>query len=115
MASRATKQILRESKMLLRATRMEQDTYAFLRNKAINFTYQWPFHPYCVDFYFPDLNLVLEVDGKTHLDELVADNDKDRTEKLMLNYGVKVFRIDNVSNKTLNSFLLRFKLIKKEG
>jgi very-short-patch-repair endonuclease len=46
---------------------------------------------YMVDFYFPSLNLVIELDGTQH--EQTIDYDKARDEFLTSTYGVKVIRI----------------------
>jgi len=47
-----------------------------------DFDRQRPIGNYIVDFYCKDLNLALEVDGITHLDEKVILKDKIRQDKL---------------------------------
>jgi very-short-patch-repair endonuclease len=46
---------------------------------------------YIVDFYCPKLKLVIEIDGVTHLDESVYDNDVVR-QKYLESLGLKVIR-----------------------
>jgi very-short-patch-repair endonuclease len=48
---------------------------------------------YIVDFYCKDLQLALEVDGITHLDEKVIDRDKIRQQELEI-AGVSFLRFD---------------------
>jgi len=38
---------------------------------------QHPIEPYIVDFYFPDINLVLELDGSSHDDKTEYDSKRD--------------------------------------
>ena len=55
---------------------------------------QKPIGPYIVDFYLPEIRLVIEIDGSQHLTEVGIEADAKRTaylEKL----GLKVIRFDN--------------------
>lgn len=49
---------------------------------------------YVVDFYCPELKIVAEVDGLTHLEEVVFEKDKIR-QKYLENLGLKVVRYDS--------------------
>lgn len=55
-----------------------------LKAKAlgVKFRKQAPVLQYIVDFYCPALQLVIEIDGATHLEEAVALKDKQRQETL---------------------------------
>lgn len=91
--------------MLRIATKMEKTTYAFLKRKKINFRYQWPFPPYCVDFFFPDILLVLEVDGLSHHSPDAKEYDEERTTVLKQKYNVDVIRTLDVSDSDLSKLL----------
>jgi len=93
-------EIEREARTLLHATKMEQKVYSFLKNKGITFKYQKFFYPYQVDFFFPKINTVLEVDGYTHLSPEAKEKDKKRTDNLSL-YDLEVIRINKVNDITL--------------
>ena len=49
---------------------------------------------YIVDFYSPKANLIIEVDGKTHLEPTISENDSKRDEHLK-ELGFKIVRFDN--------------------
>ena len=48
---------------------------------------------YFVDFYFPDINLIVELDGKQHEKPKHKQADNDRDEYIESHLGIKVFRI----------------------
>ena len=51
----------------------------------------WIIRYYIADFYIPDLNIVLEVDGKFHNKQ--KQKDKNRTKRIQENYpGIEVLR-----------------------
>ena len=58
-----------------------------------DFDRQRPIGNYIVDFFCKDLQLALEVDGITHLDEKIIKKDKIRQEDLE-SYGVSFLRFD---------------------
>ncbi len=70
--------------------------YGYLRQHKYRFLRQKPIGNYIADFYCPALQLIIEVDGETHLDK--KDNpifyDKIRTEKLK-EIGIKIIRFWN--------------------
>ena len=55
---------------------------------------QKPIGPYIVDFYLPEIRLVIEVDGSQHLTEAGMEADTKRTAYLEKR-GLKVIRFDN--------------------
>jgi very-short-patch-repair endonuclease len=58
------------------------------------FRRQYGVDNYIVDFYCPKLKLVIEIDGSTHYEEDVFQNDKIR-EACLQNLGLKVKRYNN--------------------
>jgi very-short-patch-repair endonuclease len=67
--------------------------------KGYKFRRQRPVLHYIADFMCPDLMLIIEVDGITHLDEEVARNDEIRQKKLE-RVGFTVLRFND--NEVLN-------------
>ena len=67
-----------------------------LKGKAlgVEFHRQVPIDAYIVDFYCHELKLAIEIDGSSHQDEKVAENDIVRQEKLE-SLGVAVLRFDD--------------------
>jgi very-short-patch-repair endonuclease len=68
-----------------------------LRNKQfekLKFHRQKPIDQYIVDFYCPELMLVIEIDGDSHLGKDVEEHDENRTIDLE-QYGIKVIRYTN--------------------
>ena len=55
---------------------------------------QKPIEPYIVDFYLPEIRLVIEVDGSQHATEMGSTVDRARTAYLE-SLGLKVNRFDN--------------------
>ena len=68
--------------------------YDYLRTNAVKFTRQKVLGKYIVDFYAPQINLVIELDGSQHYEEQKEREDKERT-KYLEQYGIKVIRITN--------------------
>ena len=58
------------------------------------FRRQHPIKNWIADFYCHDAKLVIEVDGRIHLDKQVKQNDEDRTYELE-SMGLKVIRFTN--------------------
>ncbi len=69
--------------------------YDFLRNQPVRFLRQKVMSPYIVDFYSAELKLVIEIDGSQHFEAENIEKDRQRTEYLERNYGVRVVRFDN--------------------
>lgn len=51
---------------------------------------------YFVDFYFPEINLIVELDGKQHEKPKHKEKDKIRDEYITTHLGIQVFRISYV-------------------
>ncbi|MBT4120959.1 MAG: endonuclease domain-containing protein [Candidatus Magasanikbacteria bacterium] len=73
-------------KILWKALKSRRIQYKFRRQYSIG--------PFIVDFYCPEVKLVVEVDGETHLDEEVIKYDKQR-QKYLENKGLKVIRFES--------------------
>ena len=69
--------------------------YDFLRNYSIKFTRQKVLGKYIADFYCAKANLVVELDGSQHYEDVGLMNDEKRTQYLE-RYGIKVIRISNL-------------------
>lgn len=75
--------------------------YDFLRGYPIRFIRQKIIGNYIVDFYCAKANLVIELDGSQHYDEIGITKDQERTKHLE-SLGLKVIRIPN--NEVNNNF-----------
>lgn len=76
-------------------TEAERILWARLRNRQLlgwKFRRQYPIGNYIVDFYCPELGLVIELDGGQHASR--TDEDKKRTE-LLTGQGYQVLRFWN--------------------
>ena len=69
--------------------------YDFLRNYPIKFTRQKVLGKYIADFYCAKANLVVELDGSGHYEDVGLMNDEKRTQYLE-QYGIKIIRISNL-------------------
>ena len=69
--------------------------YDFLRNYPIKFTRQKVLGKYIADFYCAKANLVVELDGSGHYEDVGLMNDEKRTQYLE-QYGIRVIRISNL-------------------
>ena len=69
--------------------------YDFLRNYPIKFTRQKVLGKYIAEFYCAKANLVVELDGSGHYEDVGLMNDEKRTVYLE-QYGIKVIRISNL-------------------
>lgn len=87
-------------KLIKSQTEAEKVMKAKLKAAFIPYRFQEPIvHEdkfFFVDFYLPELNLALEVDGEYHQDRLQKDKDEFRTHKL-LEYGIR--RVKRLTNK----------------
>ena len=70
-----------------------------LENNITNFKTEEPFKhlntikTYFVDFYFPDKNLIIELDGTQH--KYTVEKDKERDDYISSTYGMKIIRISH--------------------
>ena len=69
--------------------------YDFLKNYPIKFTRQKVLGKYIADFYCAKANLVVELDGSQHYEDVGLMNDEKRTQYLE-QYGINVIRISNL-------------------
>jgi very-short-patch-repair endonuclease len=68
-------------KLRQQGVRSEIKLWQFLNNKQLggyDFHRQKPIDEYIVDFYSPDLSLVIEIDGGSHGDKIVYDQLRDK-------------------------------------
>lgn len=75
--------------------------FDFLRTYPIKITRQKILGKYIVDFYCASANLVIELDGSQHFDDVGMKHDNKRTQYLK-EYGLTVIRIPN--NEINNNF-----------
>ena len=78
-------------------TDSERALWSRLRNKQIfgvQFYRQKPIGGYIVDFYAPGAKLVIEVDGRQHLEGPDAQNDR-RRDVYLASLGLKVIRFNS--------------------
>ena len=66
----------------------------FLRGYSVRFIRQKIIGNYIVDFYCAKANLVIELDGSQHYEEVNMNKDIERT-KFLESQGLKVIRIPN--------------------
>jgi very-short-patch-repair endonuclease len=64
------------------------------KTQGYKFRRQHPINRFIVDFYCHKAKLVIEIDGKIHLNKQVKEKDIDR-EKELLEFGLKVLRFTN--------------------
>jgi cyclase len=79
-----------------RMTEAEMVLWGYLKQKPLGYKFrrQHPLGFYIADFYCHKLLLVIEVDGKIHEREDVAENDKER-QNVIEGLGLKVIRVSN--------------------
>ena len=78
-----------------KSTRAEQELWKYLRNKrfkSLKFRRQYPIGPYIVDFVCLNQKLMIELDGRQHLEQIVYDTE--RTQYLE-HFGFRVLRFWN--------------------
>ena len=59
---------------------------------CFNFDRQKPINNFIVDFYCPDLKLVIEIDGGSHIGKEVADDER---QKILESFEIKFLRFTN--------------------
>ena len=75
--------------------------YGCLRRFKYPISRQRPIDNYIVDFYCPQMKLVIEVDGDTHFSEEGKIYDEERT-RVLESYGLRIIRFSNID--VLESF-----------
>lgn len=55
---------------------------------------------YYIDFYFPDINLGIELDGSHHLNQI--ESDKQRDSVILSQYNIPIYRISHKEYKSLS-------------
>lgn len=82
----------------VKATKAEKAAKDYLQKKGLKFVFQKPIianmNGYIADFYFPDIKLILEIDGGYHEDFEQRKADIKRTKDLNAE-GIKVVRMKN--------------------
>lgn len=77
----------------LRASRLEQDFGERLRNAGLAFVPQYPLGPYVVDLAFPQVRLLVEVDGEAYHASPRAQARDDRKDALAAAEGWHLLRV----------------------
>ncbi|WP_186708878.1 endonuclease domain-containing protein [Euhalothece natronophila] len=83
---------------------------SYLRSFPYRVYRQRPIENFIVDFYCPQLKLVIEIDGESHYTENAQDYDRERTQ-ILQGYGLKVIRFKN--DDVLNNLTGVVNLIEK--
>ncbi|NCR53006.1 MAG: endonuclease domain-containing protein [Microcystis aeruginosa L211-07] len=68
--------------------------YEYLKNFQYRVHRQRPIDQFIVDFYCPELKLVIEIDGDSHNSEDAQSHDLERTQ-ILAGYGLTVIRFTN--------------------
>jgi very-short-patch-repair endonuclease len=93
-------------------TRAEKLLWVELRNRKMDgfrFRRQHPIDEFIVDFFCYEANLVLELDGESHLDAAQIERDVERT-KTLNHHGLKVIRFKNEEvENMMNDVIIRIK------
>jgi very-short-patch-repair endonuclease len=79
------------------STEAEKQLWAYLHNRqldGIKFRRQHPVGNYVLDFYCPEANLCIEVDGSGHLDPEQIQHDLERT-RFLQEQGIRIIRFWN--------------------
>ncbi len=101
-------QIKKRKLLRKNATFPEQILWQEIRNRKINslkFKRQFSIGRYVVDFYSPEIRLVIEIDGGYHIKEEVKKYDLDRQKSLEL-LGLRCLRFTNKEIKENISHVL---------
>lgn len=92
-------------------TDAERKLWGSLRGRQINnlqFYRQRPIGVYIVDFYCPEKNVVIEIDGGQHYGDKTIAKDQERTKYIEDRFGLKVLRFTNIEVfKNMEGVLLR--------
>lgn len=91
----------RAKEMRRNPTPAEFKLWYFLRFLHPRFLRQRPIDSFIVDFYCPELDLVIEVDGDPHFTEEGKARDAERSQ-ILNSLGLKVIRFSN--SEVLNNF-----------
>lgn len=75
-----------------RPTQSELEFIKYLHSKKYKYYFQYVFLNTIVDFYLPDLNLMIEIDGKYHKNTIKKDARKDF---IRTTYGHNILRLPN--------------------
>ena len=84
-------------KMRKEPTKAEAVVWSWIRRRQINnlrFRRQYRIENYILDFYCPEIKLAIEVDGITHDNDQVYENDQ-RRQDILKSRGVKILRISD--------------------
>lgn len=86
----------RRKELRLKPTLQEEKLWWYLRNKklGIKFRRQHSVGGYILDFYCPEKNLIIELDGGVHNKKEAREYDKIR-DKFLTNLGYQMLRIPN--------------------
>jgi len=82
----------------LNGTKAEACLWKMLKNRQVaglRFRRQHAVGPYVVDFYCPDINLVIELDGFHHFTPEGQEHDERRTEFINGATGIHILRFEN--------------------
>jgi very-short-patch-repair endonuclease len=100
------------NKLISNKTNSEQRIENLLIESKIKYEFQYPItiedHFYIVDFYLPNYNIYIEIDGKQHDLKLYKEKDKRRKSEINKYYNLKEIRIKNkmVVKLNLTNFLI---------
>ena len=85
-------------------TSPEQKLWARIRNKqlGVRFRRQYGIGRYVVDFYCPEVALVIELDGNSHYEEGAQEYDQVR-DVFMESLGLRVLRFTNVNVNVMSN------------
>jgi very-short-patch-repair endonuclease len=90
-----------EIKFWCELLRKRQSGYQFYRQKIL--------YHYIVDFYYPKLKLIIEIDGTSHDNKTEYDEHRD---KILESYGLKILHYNDI--KVLSNFHLVEKDFKEQ-
>jgi very-short-patch-repair endonuclease len=84
---------------------LEQSFEDYLKLNSVKFESEYTMHRkdriqwYFLDFYFPELKLIIELDGSHHLSDEAKAKDLDRDTYILKNYGIYTLRISHKEYK----------------
>ena len=93
MQSKHNKQLVPLAKQL-RKEMTKELWYDFLRSYPVRFSRQKVLGKYIADFYSAEAQLIIELDGSQHYEEVEQQKDEERT-AFLESYGLRVIRIPN--------------------
>lgn len=92
----------------------EKKAYDFLsKNIPLTIFRQYWIDNYRVDFFFPELDLILEIDGKHHTEQKQSDYDKNRDSYLLKEYEYTTLRYPAEAVYTQKGLLDLYKKLTK--